>query len=214
MANVKGRGVRVEIGATYGTTEPITAITQADPGVATSASHALTDGMVGYFDTMVGMVNLEGRAVRVFEKDTNTFKLEGVDTTDFPAHSTGNFIPVSTWSTVARSTDYEIGGGEGEALDSTVLLDDIAQEDQGLLSAQSVTISVLSEDEQSAAMLAIRRAARSQGYLVFRITLKTGAQRIFRGQPSLPGESVQKGQLGTGSFTVKVKGEVDFLDAL
>lgn len=44
--------------------------------------------------------------------------------------------------------------------------------------------------------------------MVFRITTKNGARRIFRGQPSLFGEDVQQGALGTGSFSVTVKGQV------
>ena len=64
-------------------------------------------------------------------------------------------------------------------------------------------------DAQGAANSALSRAAAlSQAYLVFRITLADGAQRVFRGQPSLPGENVGQGALGTGSFDVTVKGQV------
>ena len=58
------------------------------------------------------------------------------------------------------------------------------------------------------------------GYLVFRITHTpdgsetTGAQRIFRGQPSIPGESLAQGATGTGQMTVTVRGQVCYIPAV
>ena len=42
-----GRGVRVEVGKTEGSAKTVTAITLADPGVATSTAHGLTTKSVG-----------------------------------------------------------------------------------------------------------------------------------------------------------------------
>ena len=64
------------------------------------------------------------------------------------------------------------------------------------------------EEVDDEAQKLVYAAALSQGYMVFRITTKNGARRIFRGQPSLFGEDVQQGALGTGSFSVTVKGQV------
>lgn len=209
MTTVIGRGVRVEIGTTEGSAKTVSAITQANPGVATSTAHGLTTKSVGYFSGVEGMVNLEGQAVRLGTVATDTFGLEDIKTTAYPAFSgSADFIPITAWSTLSRATSYSIGGGEGEKLDDTVLLDDIKQEVQGLLAAQTVTFNLSSLTVSDAAMTALRTAARDSAYLVFRITLKDGSVRIFRGQPSLPGEDVQKGALGTGSFTVTVKGFV------
>ena len=95
-----------------------------------------------------------------------------------------------------------------------MLLDDQAQTENGLLAAQTVTFNLLAEDAPAAAMQAIEQAALNDQALVFRITLKTGAQRIFRGTPSMPGEDVQQGQLGTGTVSVQVKGRVLKLGAV
>ena len=77
-----------------------------------------------------------------------------------------------------------------------------------------VTINGLSEDSQSEAMGLIEAAAFNQAYLVWRVTYKTGAQRVFYGTPSIPGESLQRGGLGTGSFGVKIKGRILKLPAV
>ena len=55
MSNVKGRGVRVEIAATYAAAKTVTALTLANPGVATSAAHGLANDTVGYWTITSGM---------------------------------------------------------------------------------------------------------------------------------------------------------------
>ena len=210
MTTIVGRGVRIEIGATYGTPITISAITNANPGEATSTSHAQAAKTCGYLSSVEGMVQLEGQAVRVgAAPGTNDFDLEDINTTNMPAFSGScTFTPVATWSTLGRITGYSIGGGEAEKLDDTVLIDDIKQEVSGLLGAQSVTFNLSAATISDSGMTAVRQAARDAAYLVFRITLKDGNVRVFRGQPSLPGEDVQKNSLGTGTFGVTVKGVV------
>lgn len=208
MASIVGRGVRVEIGITEGAAKTVTAITLASPGVATSATHGLANKSVGYFNNVSGMVQLEGQAARLANTAASTFELEDISTADYAAFTAGTFVPVTVWATLGRITSYSIGGGEGEKLDDGVLLDDIKQEIQGLLAAQSVTFNLNSQSISDSSMTKLRQVARAAGYLVFRITLKDGNVRIFRGQPSLPGEDVQKGAIGTGSFAVTVRGFV------
>lgn len=209
MTAVIGRGVRVEVAATYAAAKTVSAITLASPGVATSTSHGLTDATVGYFSGVTGMVQIEGMAARIDAPATNSFNLETLDTTAFSAFTgTCSFTPVATWSTLGIATSYAIGGGEAEKLDNTTLLDDVKQELNGLLASQSVTINVNAETFNSAAMTLIENAARNATSAVFRITLKDGSVRVFRGEPSLPGEDVQKGSIGTGTFGITVKGFV------
>lgn len=212
MGNIVGRGVKVEVGKTEGTAKNVTAITQASPPVGTTdAAHSLLAKSVGYLRSVEGMVQFEGQAVRLAAVPTaTTFEIEDTDSTDYPAFSgTAELVPITAWATVTPATAYQVGGGEAERLDTTTLLDIIKQEENGLLAAQTVTIPVNAEDVSSEGMALVKKTAKKGGFLVFRITFtKTGAVRVFRGQPSLPGEDVQKGQLGTGSFTVTVKGFV------
>lgn len=212
MTAIIGRGVRVEIGSTEGTAVSVSAVTLANPGVATSTSHGLATKSVGYFKDSgtgaltTGMTQLTGQAVRLGAVATNTFALEDIETTNYTAWSgTADFVPITAWSTVTPVASYSIGGGEADPLDTTVLLDDIRQLENGLLAAQVVTLGLKPETVSGTAMAAIRRAARNNSALVWRITLKTGDVRVFRGTPSLPGEDVQQGQVGTGQITVTVK---------
>ena len=206
MANVKGRGVKVEISATYGAPKAVTAVTQASPGVATSAAHGMANDTVGYFSSVTGMVQLEDQACRVKNQATNTFELQGLNTSGYSAFTAGNFTPVATWATLGESTSYSLGGGASEKLDVTTLLDIVRKEELGLLPVQSVTMNVIAQDTPSAAALLLENAVQTQGKVVVRITLGNGAVRIFRGEPSTPGEDVQQGAVGTGSLDYAVKG--------
>lgn len=208
MSNVKGRGVRVEIAATYGSPKTVTAVTQASPGVATSAAHGMANDTVGYFSGVAGMVQLEEQACRVKNQATNTFELQGLNTTNYGAWTTpnGTFTPVSTWQTLAESTSYSLGGGASEKLDVTTLLDTVRKEEIGLLPVQSVTMNVIAQDTPSAAMQLLESAVQTQSKVLVRITLANGAVRIFRAEPGTPGEDVQQGAVGTGSLDMAVKG--------
>jgi hypothetical protein len=208
MANVKGRGVRVEVAANYSTAKVVTAVTQASPGVATSTAHAMSNDTVGFWSGVGGMAQLEGQATRVKNQATNTFELQGLNTTNYSAFTSGNFTPVATWATLSEATSYSIGGGAAEKLDVTRLIDITKQEEQGLLPVSNVTMNVIAQDTPSAAMLLLESAVQTQGAVVVRITLPNGAVRVYRAEPSLPGEDVQQGQVGTGSLDMAVKGFV------
>lgn len=77
-----------------GSAKTITGITQASPGVVTSASHGFSNGDEIYLDNVVGMTELNGRNYLVANATTNTFTLQDlfgndIDTTGFTAYSSG-----------------------------------------------------------------------------------------------------------------------------
>lgn len=213
MANVRGRNVRVEIAATYASDVTVTAVTLASPGVATATAHGLANDTVGYFYDVVGMAQLEKQACRVKNQATNTFDLQGLNTTGYSAYTSGKFKPVATWSTLSEATSYSIGGGASDKLDVTTLLDIVRKEEQGLLPTQNVSMNVIAQDTPSAAMLLLESAVQTQGLVVVRITLGNGAVRVFTGESSTPGEDVNVGAVGTGAIDFAAKGFVLKLSA-
>ncbi len=206
----KGRNVRVEVATLFGTAKTVTAVSKANPGVATSAAHGLANASIGYFENVLGMTELDGQVCCVANQATGTFELQAIDTSGFGTFSGGDFIPVTTWKTLSQATSYEIGGGDADKLDGSTLLDTVKQEENGMLAAQTVTFSAFSEP-QAEAFAKVRQDAKSGAYTVFRITFPNGERRIFRGQPSLPGESVQLSALATSGFSVTVKRDVVYL---
>lgn len=208
MPNVKGRGIRVEIAATFGAAKPVTAVSKANPGVATSAAHGMANNTVGYFNNVSGMVQLEKQACRLKNVATNTFELQGLNTSQYSDFVSGEFINVLTWQTLAEATSYRFGGGSAEKLNATRLIDIVTQEELGNLPADALNLGLLAQDTPSAAMQLFESAVQTQGICIVRITLGNGAVRVCTIEPGLPGEDVQQGQLGTGSLDGAVKGLV------
>lgn len=209
---LKGRNVKVEVATVFGAAKTVTGITKANPGVATSTAHGLTNGTVGYFDGLTGMQELEGMATAAANVAANTFDLLDVDSSSFTTASGGSFVPVTTWATLVNATKVDIAGGDASKLDVTTLLDNSKQEENGMLSAQSVSIDVLIEQTTNAAAAYLRARARDGGYAVMRLTYPNGSRRIFRGQPSQPGEALGVDQNVTGSLSMTVKGYVVMSD--
>ena len=208
---LKGRKVRIEVATALMVAKPVTAVSKANPGVATSAAHGLANGTIGFFDAVGGMSELEGMAAAVANSATGTFELQRLDTTTFGTYTGGNFVGVQTWATLAEATSLQVGGGDASTIDITTLLDDMRQEENGLLAAQSVSIGAFVAAATSAAMDAVEAAARSNAYLVFRATWPNGYRVIFRAQPSLPGMDTNVDQAVTGGFSASVKGWITTL---
>lgn len=76
------------------TDKNITGITQANPGVVTSASHGYSNGDIVYIDSVGGMTELNGRNYIIAGATTNTFTLQDlfgadIDTTGFTTYTSG-----------------------------------------------------------------------------------------------------------------------------
>lgn len=208
MSVIIGRNVRVEVAKTFGTAKTVSDVSNAKPAVATSTAHGLAAKSVGYFDGVTGMTRLDGQAVRIAVPTADTFTLEGLNTTTFPDYTGGNFIPVTAWATLAEATSLSVPDGTADELDNTTLIDDDKQLLNGLLNARTVAIAVNAQDVATEAGELIEDAADLQGYVLIRVTFKSGATRVFRGQPSSPGENVQRGAIATGSININVKGKI------
>lgn len=205
---VKGVAVRVEVGITEATAIDVSAVSKANPGVATSTAHGLLAKSVAFFQNVQGMEELEGQAVRFSAVDTNTLTLEDLDTTDYTTYTDGELVPVTAWATLQQATEYSIPDSAADSLDTSTLLQVKKSQESGQLAAETVTLNLNALEEANPALAYVRSKARKGLPVVFRITLKNGAVRIWRGVPSLPGEGVAKSAVGTSSFSSTVMGNI------
>lgn len=211
MPTVLGRQCRIEIALTFGPALTINNVTKASPAVATaSAAHTLAVGQVGYFSATDGMTELHNQAARVQASATPAFTLQSLDTTQYSTAVTGGatYVPALTWGLVDSAAGYEIQGGEADQLDDTRLHDAKKRNVTGMLAAQGLSITTHPQTTNNTVMDRIESAARNNTSLLWRITLSDGSVRVYYGIPSLPGESVQAGALGSGSFSVTGDGWV------
>jgi len=122
----------VDCGLTYDVPKTITAITKANPGVVTSASHGFSNGdRVRLYDVM-GMTEVNGETYTVANVATNTFELSGVDTTSYTTYVSAG-VARKLVSTVSGLTHLE-----GQSV--TVCADGAPQPNK-TVSAGAITLS-------------------------------------------------------------------------
>ena len=125
---VDGQTGQESLAGTNNSPRTITGITQANPGVVTSAAHGFSEGDEVLLAAIVGMTQLNNRRVRVSNPATNTFELRDLDgtainTTGFTAYSSGGtaaqaFVRITnsattrnntvSWTAVSGATKYAV----------------------------------------------------------------------------------------------------------
>lgn len=198
-----GNNVILAIGTAYGSAKAVTAVTKADPGVVTSTSHGVSDGAYGYIDVTDGMRKLHTQVARVDNGDTNTFELEGVDTTNYQTWVSGNFYEVTTWSTLCIATSYSIANAAPTEIDETTLCDTITRIRYGLPGQKSGSIGI-QHDSDSTALQYLEAADTSQ-IIACRATYPNGNIRVFGAFTAYGGGfSGGVSQLETGEIPITV----------
>lgn len=146
MAITLATGTQVSIASAYGTQFTITAISNANPAVATlSASHGVVVG--DFIEVTSGWDRLNGRVVRISAVSTNDVTLEGIDTsstTRYPAGTgTGTGREISTWTTLSQITSgISVSGGDQNFADITSLTDSVQKQIPTVRSPVQVTLPV------------------------------------------------------------------------
>jgi len=98
-------------GAILESNKTITAITKANPGVVTSASHGFANGDTVVISGVVGMTQVNGKRFKVASVATNTFALQDVDgnnvnTTSYTTYTSGGVANrVYTLTTTYETAD-------------------------------------------------------------------------------------------------------------
>jgi hypothetical protein len=91
------------------TTRTITAITKANPAVVTSNTHGFSNGDEVELNGIVGMTELNGRRFIARNVATNTFELEGEDSTNYTTYGSGGtanqtFVRITNGAATANDT--------------------------------------------------------------------------------------------------------------
>ena len=206
---IRGINTAVEVQATLDTAKTITAITKANPGVATSSAHGLTNGDVVVL-AVQGMAELDGLAVRVASVTTDTFALEGVNTTGYGTFSSGTAQEVATWDTFASLQSISLPNQEANKLDITTIHDNQAQETLGIAGAVSGTMSGLFAPTETA-VTNLRTATRNTDPRAFRITFENGIKAVFNADVSAgQGFDLQQNSVATASYSLTIKRFINY----
>lgn len=196
MASTFWRGVGVAVESARAAGVTITAITKANPGVATAAGHGYSDGDYLYISA-TGMWQVDGRVVRVANKATDTFQLEGVNTTDFDTFSAGTAYKLTFGTTLATATNITGSGGEPEYADESTIHDTVRKRAPVLSTPLSFSMESV-WDPSDAGLVALKTASDDLGSKAIRFTFSNGYKIVFEGY-------INCSMVPTGSFGELVK---------
>lgn len=153
-------GTAAAIASAYGTGFTITAITNANPAVATlSASHGIIVGDV--FEISSGWDLLDKRLVRASAVATNDVTLEGINTLDTSRYPVGTGAgtgrEVTAWTNISQIKGMDTSGGDLSYASITTWADRVAKQVPTIRSAKELNFVVY--DDPTQAWYAVAAAA-------------------------------------------------------
>jgi len=209
----KWSNVAIAMQSALATAKTITAITKANPGVATSPAHGYSAGTYLLL-TVAGMFQLDQRVVRVASPATDTFQLEGIDTTNFDTFVSGTAQAITFGTSVATATSISSSGGGFDFIDTTTIHANARSQIPGLPQAATFTMDNI-WDVSEAGLLAMKTASDAQAQRAFKFTFGTGGQiMVFSGYVGanlLPGGQAQG--LVTTSTAITMNGTPSYFSS-
>lgn len=182
MAVSLPNGITIALQTAIGSALTVTALTNANPAVATSTAHGLSNG--DYVVVTSGWAKLDNRVVRVANVTANTFELEGYDTsstTDYPAAAgTGSVKKVTTFTQITQILDCQTSGGEMQFTNYSFLEQDFETQLPTQASPQTLTLSI-ADDPTKAGYINLKAAAEARANRALKITFPNGAIALYHG---------------------------------
>ncbi len=205
MSSSFPNGAIFALGTTLDAAKTVTAITNANPGVASSTSHGYADGDI----LLLSMPSvLDQRIVRVDNTAANTFDLEGINTTSTTTYPSGFGVgtsqEVTAWTSLSQVTDSQTSGGEQQFYQWTYLEDGRQRQRPTFKNARAITLT-LDYDPSLAWHDALVAADLAGTVYPLRATLPSGAKLYysvyvgFDGQPTL---TINENQKTTVNFAL------------
>ena len=174
-------GSVVHIASGYSDAQSMTAVSNADPAVATlESSHSIATG--DFMEMTSGWSKLENRIMRAGTVAGNNIPLEGLDATNttlFPAGSgTGDIREITGWTQLLQILEFGGEGGEQQFLTYQFLESDAESRIPTFKSAVGVNI-VIADDDTLAGYLLCQEANDDRLPRAVRITKPNGGLILF-----------------------------------
>lgn len=186
MAVSLPNGSIVAIASGYGSPVTVSAISNANPGVATAAAHGFVDG--DYVEVTSGWSRLTDKVVRVDNATTGAFDLEGIDTTSTsiypPGGGAGSARKISGFTQLAQIVGSTSSGGEQQFLTYQFLESDAEKRIPTFKSAAGITFNIADDPSLPGYQLA-KQANDDRLPRAVRITLSNGAILLYNAYISL-----------------------------
>lgn len=210
MAFQLPNGSTFDFAATYGTPITVTAISNASTAVASATGHGLAEGDIIALNS--GWVRLTGRAFRVGAVTTDTFELEGVDTTSTQRYpvgtSAGSAREVLTWVNIPQITEVASAGGEQQFYQFGFLEEDEDRQIPTTKSPSTLTLTV-ADDPSQPFVPVVEAADELKEQRIQRLNLVNGDIILYNSIASITNTpSLTRNQLMVRTITLAQQGRV------
>lgn len=198
-------GVSVYMQSAIAAAKTVTAITKANPGVASAVANGYSNGD---FVLMLaqGMKELNNRVLRVAGAATDAFNLEGEDTTNYSTFTSGSAQKITFGNTFSNFASVSVSGGEPDKIDATTIHDTIKKIRYGMFSAIEFSIQA-QWDLGDAGFLAAIAASKLKAERAFMFVFESGERMVFNGTVSASGVPTgSTGQIATSPIGISCNG--------
>jgi hypothetical protein len=206
----KWSNVAIAMQSALAAAKTITAVTKANPGVASSTAHGYSNGDFVVL-AIQGMHQLNDRVCRVAGVTADTFQLEGIDTTLFDTFASGTAEKITFGTSVTTATTISSSNASFDMIDTTTIHGNAKTQMPGLPNAATYTMDNI-WDVSDAGLLAMKSASDAQAKRAFKFTFGTGGQiGVFLGYVGanlLPGGQAQ--QLVTTQTVITMNGSPSY----
>ena len=196
MANpVFWSNVGIDVQTAIAAAKTITAITKANPGVVTAAAHGYANGDYVYLGVN-GMFEVDQRVFRVANITTNTFELEGEDTTTYNTFvAGGSGAQLLTFGASFNTVqDVSFSGGEPEFADTTTVHDNVRRRVPTVVSSMSASLNAI-YDRTDPAEIELAKATKQKTQRAIRLRFSNGNKLVgsaFASAAGVPTGSAQE----------------------
>ena len=103
---IKFFGTTFAVVTAWGSANALTSISNANPAVVTDTAHAIPDGSVVKISGALGMEEINDQIAVVDVVDANSYRLLGIDSTNYGVYTSGGSVQVATFSNSCEVTGY------------------------------------------------------------------------------------------------------------
>lgn len=186
MAVQLPNGMQIFLATVYGTAKLVSAVTNADPAVATTAAaHLLVPGAI--VEVTSGWSPLNQKIVRLSAAAAESMTYEGIDSTNvlqFPVGGgVGSVRDITTFTQVSQVLTLTSSGGDMQFATYTFLESDADNQLPSTSSAQSLTIEI-ADDSSLPGYQALKAAASTRELTALKMQLRNGDIILYNGYVS------------------------------
>ncbi len=208
MAVTLPNGATIEIASGLDTAVTVSAVSNADPAVAT-ATNTFVDG--DYVVVTSGWSRLTDKVVRVDSPTASDFELEGIDTSSTTIYTAGggagSVQKVTGWTQLQQILASSSNGGEQQFLEYQLLEADAAKRIPTFKSPAGLSFTV-ADDPSLAGYILAKQANDDRLPRAVRVNLPNGAKLLYNAYISLaPSPSMSVNEVMAVEVTLSLLSE-------